>query len=163
MKNQNTERWKPSFPKKIGRKYRPIWNRTEQNKDHTRIMHKMGQNLTWIFSNLRVFTFYKSIMGCSNQWTRMDQRGHHMIMNFDYFQIQKWMLQTVRVEKIDEKNEVIFLFFMFPYWVMTLKLSKKVHFLQFRAEFSNKPKSVKAIYILHRKVLTKLFKKLNGL
>ena len=24
-------------------------------------------------------------------------------MNFDYFQIQKWMLQTVRVEKIDEK------------------------------------------------------------
>ena len=26
-----------------------------------------------------------------------------MKMNFDYFQIQKWMLQTVRVEKIDEK------------------------------------------------------------
>ena len=24
-------------------------------------------------------------------------------MNFDYFQIQKWMLQTVRVEKVDEK------------------------------------------------------------
>ena len=24
-------------------------------------------------------------------------------MNFDYFQIQKWILQTVRVEKIDEK------------------------------------------------------------
>ena len=67
MKNQNTERWKPSFPKKIGRKYRPIWNRIEQNNDHTRIMHKMGQNLTWIFSNLRVFTFYKSMMGCSNR------------------------------------------------------------------------------------------------
>ena len=27
-----------------------------------------------------------------------------MIMNFDYFQIQKWMLQTVRVEKVDEKK-----------------------------------------------------------
>ena len=26
-----------------------------------------------------------------------------MKMNFDYFQIQKWMLQTVRVEKVDEK------------------------------------------------------------
>ena len=24
-------------------------------------------------------------------------------MNFDCFQIQKWMLQTVRVEKVDEK------------------------------------------------------------
>ena len=26
-----------------------------------------------------------------------------MKMNFDYFQIQKWMLQTVRAEKVDEK------------------------------------------------------------
>ena len=28
-------------------------------------------------------------------------KGDHMKMNFDYFQIQKWMLQTV--EKVDEK------------------------------------------------------------
>ena len=35
----------------------------------------------------------------------MDQRQEdHMKMNFEYFQIQKWILQTVRVEKVDEKN-----------------------------------------------------------
>ena len=26
-----------------------------------------------------------------------------MKMNFDYFQIQKWMLQTAKVENVDEK------------------------------------------------------------
>ena len=36
---------------------------------------------------------------------------------------------------------------MFPSWVMVLKLSKKVHFLQFCVDFSKKPKSIKAIYI----------------
>ena len=34
--------------------------------------------------------------------TRMDKRGEHIKMNFDYFQIQKWVLQTVRAEKVDE-------------------------------------------------------------
>ena len=57
------------------------------------------------------------------------------------------MLQTVRVEKLDEKNEVICLVSMFPFWIMVLKLSKKVHFLQFCADLSNKFKSVQAIYI----------------
>ena len=39
----------------------------------------------------------------------MDQKkkrgggGRHMKMNFEYFKIQKWMLQTVRTEKVDEK------------------------------------------------------------
>ena len=37
-----------------------------------------------------------------------------MKVNFDYFQIQKWMLQAVRMEKVDEKNEVISLASMFP-------------------------------------------------
>ena len=81
-------------------------------------------------------------------------------MNFDYFQIPKWMLQTGKVEKVHEKNGVICLVFMFPYWVMVLKLSKKVHFLQFCTDFSKKPKSVKAIYILHLKVLITLFQKM---
>ena len=35
--------------------------------------------------------------------TKMDQTVDHMKMNFEYFQIQKWMLQTVRVEKKDEQ------------------------------------------------------------
>ena len=59
----------------------------------------------------------------------MDQTEDHIKMNFDYFQIKKWMLQTVRAEKVDEKNGVICLVSMFPSWVMVLKLFKNVHFL----------------------------------
>ena len=36
---------------------------------------------------------------------------------------------------------------MFPSWVKVLKLSKKMHFLQFCADLSKKSKSIKAIYI----------------
>ena len=53
--------------------------------------------------------------------------GCHIKMNFDYFQIQKWMLQTVGVEKANEKNGVICLVSMLLSWVMVCKLSKKVH------------------------------------
>ena len=77
----------------------------------------------------------------------MDQRGDHIKTNFDYFQVKKWMLQTVSVEKVDEKIGVICLVSMFPSWVMVCKLSKKVHFLQFCADLSKKSKSVEAIYI----------------
>ena len=38
------------------------------------------------------------------------------------------MLQTVRTEKVDEKNGVICLISMFPSWVMVLKFSKKSSF-----------------------------------
>ena len=55
------------------------------------------------------------------------------------------MLQIVRAGKVDEKNGVICLVSMFPSWVMVLKLSKKVHFLQFCADLSKKSKSIKAI------------------
>ena len=67
-----------------------------------------------------------------------------MKMNFEYFQTQKWILQIVRSEKVDEKNGVICLVSMFPSWVMVLKLSKKVQFLQFCADLSKKSKSIKA-------------------
>ena len=77
----------------------------------------------------------------------MDQRGDHIKMNFEYFQIQKWILQTVRSEKVNEKNGVICLISMFPSCVMVLKLSTKVHFLQFCADLSKKSMSIKAIYI----------------
>ena len=70
-----------------------------------------------------------------------------MKMNFEYFQIQKWILQTVRSEKVDEKNGAIYLVSMFPSWVVVFKLSKKVYFLQFCADFTKKSKSIKAIYI----------------
>ena len=68
-------------------------------------------------------------------------------MNFDYFRKQKRMLQTVRVEKVDETNEVVCLVSMFPCSVMVFRLSKKVYFLQFCADLSKKPKFVNAIYI----------------
>ena len=67
--------------------------------------------------------------------------------NFKYFQIQKWMLQAGRAEKVlrlnkdvkeqwkyhlstylDEKNGVICVVFMFPSWIMILKLLKKCIF-----------------------------------
>ena len=57
------------------------------------------------------------------------------------------MLQTVRADKVDEKNGVNCLVSMLPSWFMVLKLSKKVHFPQFCADLSQKPKSVNAIYI----------------
>ena len=47
--------------------------------------------------------------------TRKDQRGDHMKMNSEYFQIQRSILQTVRSGKVDEKNGVICLVSMFPY------------------------------------------------
>ena len=77
----------------------------------------------------------------------MSQSGEHMKMNFGYFQIQKWMLQTISAGKIDLKNGVICLVSIFPSWVMVLKLPKKVQFLQFCANLSKKFKSVRAIYI----------------
>ena len=33
----------------------------------------------------------------------MGQEGDHVQIIFDYFQIVRWMLQTGRVEKVDEK------------------------------------------------------------
>ena len=38
---KNTERKKPSFTKRIGRKYEHVLTGTEQNNDHTWIMHKI--------------------------------------------------------------------------------------------------------------------------
>ena len=65
-----------------------------------------------------------------------------MKMNFDNFQMQKWVSYTVRAWNADEKNRVICLVFMSPSWVMVLKLSKIVFF----ADVSKKSKAVLAIY-----------------
>ena len=50
-------------------------------------------------------------------------------------------------EKRDGKNGVICLVFMFRSWVMALKLSEIVYFLQFCADLSKKYKSVTTIPI----------------
>ena len=57
------------------------------------------------------------------------------------------MLQTATAEKADEKNGVICLVSLFLSSVMVLEFSKKAYFLQFCADLSKKPVSVKAIYI----------------
>ena len=57
------------------------------------------------------------------------------------------MLQKVRAEKVGEKMGS---FVQFPCSLpgfRSLNCQKKVHFLQFCADLSKKPKSVKAIYI----------------
>ena len=53
-----------------------------------------GKNsgLTAFTSKIQVF--------CRPEWT---EEGDPMKMNFDIFQIQKWILQTVRAQKRDEK------------------------------------------------------------
>ena len=70
MKSQNSERRKPSFTNRICRKYRLIWTRTEQNNDHTRIIHKIQFRssfnasgklvLFWIFKVSIRFVFMRS-------------------------------------------------------------------------------------------------------
>ena len=79
--------------------------------------------------------------------TRISQRKDPMKMNFDNFQMQKWVSYTVRAWNADEKNRFICLVFMSPSWVMVLKLSKIVFFLQFLADVSKKSKAVLAIFV----------------
>ena len=59
-----------------------------------------------------MFTFYKydglsKSVAYPQTWnviqTKMDQTGEHMKKNFDYFQIQTWMLKTVTEQKVDKK------------------------------------------------------------
>ena len=54
---------------------------------------------------------------------------------------------TNREKKVDEKNRVSYLVSMFPSYIMVLKLSKKVHFMQLCADLSKKSNSIKAVYI----------------
>ena len=109
-----------------------------------------GQNITWVFSNLRVFTFFKSMM-----WVKRGTTWKQILTIFKYK--NKYYKQS---RKSSRKNEIICIVFKFPFWVMALNSSRKVNVLPFCADFSRKPKSVKAIYIFHLKVLTTLFQKM---
>ena len=78
------------------------------------------------------------------EWTKVI----NLKMNCKCFQIQKWMSQAGRGEKnLRWKNGAICVVFMFPSWIMILKLSKKVHFFNFVLTSAKKSKYVKAIYI----------------
>ena len=54
---------------------------------------------------------------------------------------------TNRAPKVDEKDGFICLVSFFASWVMVLKLSKILHFLQICTDLSKKSKSIKAIYL----------------
>ena len=66
------------------------------------------------------------------------------------------MLQTVRAEKVDQK-EVICLVFMLPSRVIVLKWSKKVNFLQFCAKNLS---LLKQFTYMDLKVLVTVFQKM---
>ena len=74
-------------------------------------------------------------------------------MNFEYFQIQKCMLQIVRTGTVYEKYGVICLVSIFAFWVMVLKLSQKVYiFLQCCSALSKKSRFMKTVYIFASEV-----------
>ena len=76
-------------------------------------------------------------------------------MDFDHFQIKKWMLQ-LDWKKQMKKNEVLCLVSMFPFWVVVCKFSKKVHFLQ-RADLSKNLSLLKQFTYMHLKGFITLF------
>ena len=68
--------------------------------------------------------------------------------------------QTVRTEKVDEKNEVICLVPFFPSWVMVLKLPKIIHFCKFVLTSSRNLNLLKQFIYVHLKDLIMLFRKI---
>ena len=70
--------------------------------------------------------------------------------------IQKWILQTLRSEKVDEKNGVICLVSMFPSWVMVVKLFKKVIFCNFVLTSTRNLNLFKQFTYMHLKGLVTL-------
>ena len=106
----------------------------------------------WFFTFLNDFVSWIGTKFWSNSFhlqnscilqTKMDQREDTMKMNFDNFQIQKWISQTAAARKVDK---VICLISFFSSWVMILRLPKILHFLQVCADLSKKSKSIIAIY-----------------
>ena len=78
--------------------------------------------------------------------TRMKQRGGSHENEFWQFSNAKMNI-TNRAPKVDEKDGFICLVSFFASWVMVLKLSKILHFLQICTDHSKKSKSIKAIYL----------------
>ena len=87
-------------------------------------------------------------------------KGDHMKMNFDYFQIQKWILRIARVEKVDEKNEVIYLFPCFLPELWLLNELKKCILCNFVLNSAISLSLLKPFTYMHLKVLIPLFYKM---
>ena len=107
-------------------------------------------SLMCMFSELSGTKFWSHSFHLQNSGilrTKMNKKGDPMKMNFDKFQIQKWISQTVRAHNVDDKNGVICLVYFFCSWVIVLRLLKIVHFWKICADFSKKSKSIEAIYL----------------
>ena len=83
-----------------------------------------------------------------------------MNMNFDFFQIQTRMLQTVRAEKVDEKHGVICLVPCFLSKLWSLHCPKKYIFCNFVLTSARNLSLLKRFPYMHVKVLITLFQKM---
>ena len=81
-------------------------------------------------------------------------------LKFKYFEIQKWMLQAGRAEKFDEKYGVICVLFMFPSWVIILKLSEKCTFSILRWSRQKDLSVIQQFTYMHLKGLVTHFQKM---
>ena len=126
----------------------------------------MGWYLFWLpsvtktkYASFGTPTWWDVQIGCFwpilRNFTDQDgQKGESHENEFWVFQIQKRMLPTNRAEKVDEKNGVIYLVFMFPLWVVKLSKRVKFFFSQFCANFSKK---LKFVIYMHLKFIIALF------
>ena len=77
--------------------------------------------------------------------------------------IKKWMLLTVRANKVDEKTWVICLVSTLPPWVMILQLSKKCSFCKFAPTSAWNLSPLEQSTYIYLKVLITLFQKMTWL
>ena len=111
-------------------------------------MHNELSELVAFLSKIGVF--YRP------EWTKL---GTTWKLIFKYFQVQKWMLQTIRAVKVFEKYGVISLVSMFSFWVMVFELSKKIQFLQICADLARNLSLLKQFIFMHLKGLVTHFQK----
>ena len=121
---------------------------------------------TWFFTFLNIYVSLmdldKILISQLSPWkpgilqTRMDQRGDTMQMNFDNFQMQKW----VCLKGSQSRWGVICLIFMSLSRFIFIRLTKTVSFLHFFADVCKTSKAVIAISEDHLKVLVLLFQKM---
>ena len=88
------------------------------------------------------------------------EAGGHIKMNFGYFQIQKWMLQTVRAEKVDEKMGSFVYFTCFLLELCSANCPKKSIFYTFMLTSARNLSLLKQFTYVHLKVLITLFLKM---
>ena len=114
---------------KLDHEIRQIWFSTRKKK-YNLVFYFLNVYVSWIqwekilISQLTPPKF--RYFAYQNGW-----KEDPMKLNFGNFQIQKWISQTIRAEKVDEKNWVICLISIFFSWVLVLKLPKIVHFCKF--------------------------------